>query len=133
MGQEYHPAVVRRVQLRAFHEAAHAVADVRFGFGCKETSLESDGLYDGFTTSVEQHPDRFQDRYLVSLLVGYAAELRLGSDEETARREARHDFRAAAPILKEFMTLGMVARILAGAAGKSTVPPSIRGCPKAKS
>ncbi|HMJ53182.1 MAG TPA: hypothetical protein VK540_13945 [Polyangiaceae bacterium] len=85
--------------LQAIHEAAHAVADVRMGFGCAKVTLDPDGTYEGCAEAKESHPERFPEKNILSLLVGCAAEMHLGIPDESARWDARYDFDRARPLL----------------------------------
>jgi hypothetical protein len=78
----------------AFHEAGHAVAAQRFGldsFGATIVPSEAasgqhvgSGWYD--------LDERGRARFITCLLAGYAAEVKLGGDEKSARAGAGSDF-----------------------------------------
>jgi|GEM_PF-1888408 len=103
----------------AFHEAGHAVADVRLGLTFAGVSIipnpekgtlgRSYCLYEDqyeFTRSVEgglEHRINSEkaEKVLISLLAGYCAEVRNGATKREARNGARDDFQKARQILRE--------------------------------
>lgn len=103
----------------AYHEAGHAVADVRFEFTCDLVSIipnrEAGTLgrascldgnhYDLQLSETGRLEERINNRKarkaLVSLLAGYAAEIRYGTKKVIARQGASSDFEKARRILRE--------------------------------
>jgi hypothetical protein len=90
----------------AFHEAAHAVADLRFGFGWTRAVGSLNDLlsivpeHDGRLPwkpvgRVARPKPRMARNKVVALLAGYAAERRIGVPESLARAGALNDFEKA--------------------------------------
>ena len=112
----------------AYHEAAHAVADVRFGFQCKEVTIVSckEAGISGQATSVdsgyyndEREPGRNVSTLnveraksqLIVLLAGYAAALEKDPTSKSRRVKIRaaDDIAEARSILHELGDNGTIA------------------------
>jgi len=103
----------------AFHEAGHAVADVRLGLTFAGVSIVPnqskgtlgrsycfcDDQYEILRSpsgGLEQciNPEK-AERVVISLLAGFCAEIRYGAPKRKARNGARDDFEKAQQILRE--------------------------------
>lgn len=85
----------------AFHEAGHAVADVRGEFIPTHVTIEPNDSRLGASGSAYGWDDTESARkFLVSLCAGLAADLELGGDEESARGGANNDLERAEEILE---------------------------------
>jgi len=104
----------------AFHEAAHAVADVRFGFNCAGVTIIPNKEKDTLGCALALDDDHFSPdgeinidvgrKRIIALLAGYAAEVLLPSlsnmpeRKRLARLGASSDFEKAREVLR---TLGL--------------------------
>src|SRR6266516_118218 len=89
-----HPRKNRRsLESTAYHEAGHAVDDVRFGFNPDKTSIKAACGTAGRSHTLDGWNDEIEVGYwIISLLAGYAAELKFGASESLVRAGARDDF-----------------------------------------
>ncbi|MBI5535582.1 MAG: hypothetical protein HY898_22825 [Deltaproteobacteria bacterium] len=88
----------------ALHEAGHAVANVRFGFGCESLGIQPDAWHCKSGPMQPQHEwdAETRDRRMVVRLAGYAATIILGRLDDSGARafagadldRARRDLRA---------------------------------------
>ncbi|HLX62280.1 MAG TPA: hypothetical protein VKX17_13455 [Planctomycetota bacterium] len=88
---------------KAYHEAAHAVADTRFGCHPVKASIKpSEGTL-GSVSSLDGWDDSETARnYVISCLAGYVTEIRLdSSNEQAARLGASRDFEMASKPLEQ--------------------------------
>jgi integration host factor subunit beta len=87
--------------LNAYHEAGHAVAITRFGFGNPEVTIRPGGTGLGASAEADVWEDRVvAGKILVSIYAGFAAQAHHDQAEEaTARDDARADFEDADTIL----------------------------------
>jgi hypothetical protein len=85
--------------LTAVHEAAHVVADTRFGFNPTDCDLaQVEGRLGRARTMDGWDDEDGAWNSIVSLLVGYCASIEAGEEEEMARGGAEDDFDQAAEI-----------------------------------
>ena len=89
----------------AFHEAAHAVADVRFGFGFCTVSIKPANGTLGRVFSLDGWDDLETARnYVISCLAGFASETRVDpTSEKLARSGACGDFEIVSKPLEVLM------------------------------
>jgi len=91
----------------AYHEAGHAVANVRFGFGTRRVTLERRGAATDRALSFAELGDAaMAQNYVVSLLAGVVAEVTAGADEDRARSSAEDDLEIAEEVLGQLGELG---------------------------
>ena len=85
----------------AYHEAAHAVAQVRFNMGSYNVSIVSDEHTLGQADMIDSYHDAETSKdYLISLLAGHSACIHLEpSSEQWSREGARGDFDSAERVL----------------------------------
>lgn len=80
----------------AYHEAGHAVAFIRLGHGCDGVSIVPGEDHLGITGGGDYGDVLEAERTrIVCGCAGFAADMELGSNEESARRGASADFERA--------------------------------------